>query len=97
MNNIFAIKEEFKSTIVGFNGSGLPLGERTDLDKLAEMARFNPSLANFFVKCPTPEEITAFKENRLLAVTEAPAPEVEAEPETNSENQPSRRQRNKQN
>ncbi len=49
----FKIKDEYKSTIVGFNNSGLPLGERDDLDKLAEMAHVNPGLAKYFVKLPS--------------------------------------------
>lgn len=80
MNKLFAIKEEFKSTIIGFNGSGLPLGERNDLDKLAEMALQNPALANLFVSAPNADQIKAFKEQRLLDQTRDHAAQPAAEP-----------------
>lgn len=48
------IHEEYKTAVVGYNGSGLPLGERNDLDLLAEMAlTVDPSLKRYFKKLPT--------------------------------------------
>jgi len=35
------IKPEFKDTVIGFNGSGLPLGQRNDLHVLFETAKAN--------------------------------------------------------
>jgi hypothetical protein len=44
------IKKEFKKTVIGFNNSGLPLGERDDLDVLAKIAQEsqNPELLKLF-------------------------------------------------
>lgn len=69
--NIFEIKEEHKSAIVGFNGSGLPLGERSDLDVLAEMAHRNKNLAQYFVELPTMEAIKAYRAGEVVAAIEA--------------------------
>jgi hypothetical protein len=68
--NIFEIKEEHKTTVVGYNHSGLPLGKRNDLDKLAEMAYTNKNLAKYFVQLPSPEDIKNFREGRFLASLE---------------------------
>jgi hypothetical protein len=35
------IKQEFKETVIGFNNSCSPLGERNDLHILAEIAKAN--------------------------------------------------------
>jgi hypothetical protein len=87
MKNIFEIKPEFQSTVVGFNNSGLPLGSRSDLDKLAMMAHVNAGLAKYFVELPTKEQIIAFRENRMLGDDVAPTEtqEVKEEPETPEE------------
>lgn len=78
MDNIFEIKEEFKSTIVGFNGSGLPLGKRNDLHLLAEMALINPKgLGKYFVQMPTKEQILSFKENKFIEDHPAPGTATE--------------------
>lgn len=61
----FKIKEEYKSTIVGFNNSGLPLGEREDLDKLAELAHTNPGLAKYFEKLPSMRVIMNYRAKKL--------------------------------
>lgn len=77
MDKIFQIKEKFKTTVIGFNNSGLPLGERDDLDKLAEMAQHNPAIAEVFVNCPTREQLKAWKEKKFLAATEVkPEPKI---------------------
>ena len=68
--NIFEIKKEHKTTIVGFNGSGLPLGSRNDLDKLAELAHVNKNLAQYFVKLPTKEQIAAYRAGEIVAAIE---------------------------
>lgn len=61
MKDLFKIKEEFKSAIVGFNGSGLALGKRSDLDKLALLAHINPSLAKYFEQLPSKEQIKQYQ------------------------------------
>jgi hypothetical protein len=66
------IKEEFKATVVGFNHSGLPLGERSDLHLLAEMAQSDPFLANLFEQLPAVEELAAYKEQLFLDSHPAP-------------------------
>ena len=81
MDNIFAIKEEFKTTIVGFNNSGLPLGERDDLDKLALMAQHDPHLAQYFVQLPTADQIKDFQSGKFLTATEENHQEPEITPE----------------
>jgi len=73
------IKEEFKSTIVGFNGSGLPLGDRKDLHLLAEMAQYDKNLARVFEELPTPDQIKAYKEELFLQ--NHPVSEVESKSE----------------
>lgn len=74
MKNLFEIKEEHKSAIVGFNGSGLALGKRTEkeLCMLAEMAQYSRGLRKYFVSVPTREQIAAFKEGKFLEATAAP-------------------------
>lgn len=54
------IKEEFKSTLVVFNGGGQKLlGEREDIDVLAVIAQEsqNASLINLFEYLPSLEEL----------------------------------------
>ena len=82
--NIFEIKEEHKSAIVGFNGSGLPLGKRTDLDVLAEMAHRNKNLAKYFVELPSMEAIKAYRTGEIVKEIEgaATAGTDDSEPET---------------
>lgn len=78
MKNIFEIKEEYKSTIVGFNNSGLPLGSRSDLDKLALMAYVNPGLAKYFVSLPSKEQISEYRADRMLGIGDQAATDEEA-------------------
>lgn len=52
------IKEEHKGTIIGFNNSGTPLGERDDLFMLAESISRNPGNKKYFDEVPTSDEIT---------------------------------------
>jgi hypothetical protein len=35
------VKPEFKDTVIGFNNSGLPLGQREDLQTLYDLAKAN--------------------------------------------------------
>ncbi|WP_428067423.1 hypothetical protein [Chryseobacterium gambrini] len=65
---MFSIKEKYKKKVVGFNGSATPLGERTDLLELAEIAvRSNdPSLLIVFKKVPTEEDVKAEKEKQFF-------------------------------
>ena len=74
MKNIFEIKEEYKAVIVGYNGSGLPLGARNDLHLLAELAQHNPGFRKYFVQMPTPEQLVAYKTGKFLAETETKEP-----------------------
>jgi len=67
MENIFEIKPEFKTAVVGFNNSGLPLGKRSDLHLLAEMAQYSPGLRKYFVAVPTMEQINDYKAARFMA------------------------------
>lgn len=68
----FEIKEEYKTTVVGFNNSGLPLGQRSDLHLLAAMALHedgsikNPYIIGMFESVPTLEDIRAAKEQTFL-------------------------------
>lgn len=80
-DNSLKIKEEFKSTIVGFNNSGLPLGERDDLHLLAEMAVHDPFLANMFEVIASVEEITEIKEEIFLQAHPANTPTEVTDPE----------------
>lgn len=73
-NNIFEIKPEFLTAIVGFNNSCKPLGERKDLDKLAMLAHVNPNLKKLFVNLPTKEQIKEYQGGKFLINN--PAPEV---------------------
>ena len=65
------IKSEFLETVIGFNDSALPLGQRDDLHILAEMAQNsqNPSLLKLFEELPTPKEIEENKVEKLLEET----------------------------
>jgi hypothetical protein len=71
------IKEEFKSTLVVFNGGGQKLlGEREDIDVLAVMAleSQNPNLINLFEYLPSLEELKSaqfeaqIKKNDAVAI-----------------------------
>jgi hypothetical protein len=44
------IKQEFLGVVIGYNGSALPLGKRTDIDELAIIAQKSqdPSLLKLF-------------------------------------------------
>lgn len=92
MDNIFEIKDEFKSTVVAFNGSGLPLGSRSDLHILAAMAKYNPSFKKFFVNLPTEEQIKEYKADQFIRAKEEPVkitldavPEQIPDPAVNNE------------
>jgi len=60
------IKKEYEATVVGFNNSGLPLGQRKDLHLLAEMAQYDTSLQKYFERVPEKTEIDAYKEELFL-------------------------------
>lgn len=66
------IKEEHKDRVVGFNGSGLPLGQRTDLKVLAEIAikSNDKSLLELFEELPTLEVVEELKSKDFLERTE---------------------------
>lgn len=65
---VISIKDEYKSTIVGFNNSAKPLGERNDLHVLAEIAHNSnsKSLKKYFSKLPTLKAIQKYKGELLL-------------------------------
>lgn len=75
------IKDEHKDRVVGFNGSGLPLGQRTDLKVLAEIAikSNDKSLLELFEELPTLEVVEELKSKDFLERT---AQEIPAENET---------------
>ena len=78
------IKTEFLNTVIGFNYSALPLGERDDLYILAEMAQNSNDrdLLNLFEELPDKNEIQAKKVEKLLEET-ADAITPEKKPRTN--------------
>lgn len=53
------IKSQYASTVVAFGNSGLPLGERDDIDQLALMAQEskNPNLIKYFEVLPSAAEL----------------------------------------
>ena len=65
------IKSEFLETVIGFNNSALTLGQRDDLDLLAEMAQNsqNKSLLNLFEELPNAQELEENKVEKLLEET----------------------------
>ena len=65
------IKSKFKDRVVGFNNSALPLGEREDLDVLADIAvrSGDPSLLEVFEKVPTTKDLEAHKSAKFLEET----------------------------
>lgn len=84
--NTLKIKNEFKETRVAYNGSGLPLGLRSDIHVLARMALDgdDASLLNMFEETPTDEmvkdaEAAAFLEaNPVPVVTPVTPPSAPA-------------------
>lgn len=69
---MFSIKEKYKKKVVGFNGSTTPLGERTDLVELADIAvrSQDPSLLCVFKKAPTEEDVKAEREKQFFQESE---------------------------
>lgn len=69
------VKEQYKDRVVGFNGSGLPLGKRTDLKDLAEIAiKSNDKiLLELFEELPTIAEIEKSKSKNFLERTDESA------------------------
>lgn len=68
------LKKEHKATVVGFGSSGLPLGQRTDLNDLAIIAlkSRDTTLLNLFEELPTLEELQREKVQAQLPVIVAP-------------------------
>ncbi len=62
------IKEKYKNKVVGFNNSTIPLGQRDDIEKLAEIAlRSNDkTLLELFMEPPTLEELNSKKGHKLI-------------------------------
>jgi hypothetical protein len=62
------IKNEFKAVQIGFNGSGLPLGMRDDLDVLAQIAidTKDESLLSMFENLPSATEIKSEAGDKFL-------------------------------
>lgn len=74
------IKEEFKTTVIGFGNSGLPLGERDDLNDLALIAHESqdPSLLNLFDNLPAHDELKKARVDADLAKSKVvPLPQAE--------------------
>ena len=65
------LKKGNEKTVVGFNNSSLPLGERDDLEKLAEIAvrSGDQSLLDLFESVPTKKELDKAKSAKFLAET----------------------------
>ncbi|WNI34692.1 hypothetical protein [Chryseobacterium sp. SG20098] len=65
------IKDEFLNTVVGFNNSSLPLGNRKDLHVLFEIATKsnNKRLQSYFKEIPTSSEFDKIKEDQILEET----------------------------
>jgi hypothetical protein len=65
------VKDEHKDRVIGFNGSGLPLGQRNDLEVLAEIAlkSNDKSLLDLFEKLPNIAEIEKSKSKDFLERT----------------------------
>lgn len=64
------IKDKYKSTAIGYNGSALPLGMRdiNSLVALAEIAHNSNSqiLINYFEEMPSLEEIKEYKGKKFV-------------------------------
>jgi hypothetical protein len=75
----FEIKDEFLKERVGFNNSAEPLGNRSDLHLLAELALKTDGsvkdthVMGFFKSVPTLEEIKAAKEKSFTQKQETKA------------------------
>ena len=65
---MISIKEKYKKKVVGYNGSTTPLGERNDINILAEIALSSndPSLLELFEEIPTVEELRNKKGKKLI-------------------------------
>lgn len=73
------IKEEFKTTLIAFNGGGRKtLGERDDIDVLAIMAleSQNPELIKLFEVLPTLQELKSDQVESQLKKSDAVATKV---------------------
>lgn len=70
------IKPQFKDKVVGYNNQSLPLGQRDDLDILAQIAKDSgdPSLLELFEEIPSDAIINASKsEKTVQAIQEVTA------------------------
>lgn len=69
---MFEIKPKYKNKVVGFNGSATPLGERTDLLELADIAvrSQDPSILELFKKTPAEDDVKAEKQKLFFLETE---------------------------
>jgi hypothetical protein len=70
------IKEEFKTTLIAFNGGGSKaLGERDDIDALAIIARKsnNPNLLKLFKVLPSLQELQTDEVEKQLKKKDAAA------------------------
>jgi hypothetical protein len=65
---MLSIKDKYKKTVVGFNGSATPLGERDDILELADIAvrSQDPSILMLFKKAPTAEDVKAEREKEFF-------------------------------
>lgn len=63
------IKEQYGSTVVAFGNSGLPLGQREDIDELAIIAHQSqdPSVLVLFETLPPLDELLKQKTDHQLA------------------------------
>jgi hypothetical protein len=76
------IKKEYASTVIAFGNSGLPLGQRDDLNELAIIAHQSqdPSLLELFDTLPSLEDLQREKVHALLPVIAPLLSKTEPEP-----------------
>ncbi len=62
------IKEQYATTVVAFGNSGLPLGQRDDIDELAIMAHRSqdPTLIRLFEELPSLDDLLKQKADAAL-------------------------------
>lgn len=60
------VKDKYKNTIVAFNNSAKPLGERNDLHVLYQLSRRNKNILDYFDQTPTDSELSDMKDQDVL-------------------------------
>lgn len=67
MNQI-RVKAKYRNTVIGFNNSGKPLGERDDLHLLLELGKANnvKYILEMFEEVPTDQELLDIKTDAFI-------------------------------